>query len=151
MPRCNSIFMRTVASLLEVPVGPAFGVSTDLYRFSRLRCVLLYNSTGRNNRRPPLFPLAPLADCDTSQHYSRGLMTKPPRQHARLACGAEREAYLKQSVDRPSRELAHHQACRSDVSAVAVESFVSYAARPVSLRFRRAFTIMRGIMNRSQQ
>ena len=38
-----------------------------------------------------------------------------------------REAYLKQYVDRPSGEPARRQACRSDVSAVAVEAFVNYA------------------------
>jgi len=36
-----------------------------------------------------------------------------------------REAYLTQYVDRPSGESARRQACRSGVSAVAVEAFVN--------------------------
>ena len=38
-----------------------------------------------------------------------------------------REAYLKQYVDRPRDEPARRQACRSGVSAVAVEAFVNDA------------------------
>src|SRR5712691_9404570 len=38
-----------------------------------------------------------------------------------------REAYMKQYVDRTSGEPARRQACRSDVSAVAVEAFVNDA------------------------
>ena len=53
-------------------------------------------------------------------------MTRPPKRHARLARGAAREAYVTQSVDRPSGEPARRQACRSGVSAVAVEVFVNH-------------------------
>jgi hypothetical protein len=151
-----------VASWLEVQVGHAFGVSTHLYRFSRSRRVLLYKSIGRNDRKYALSLLAPLADWDTSPHYSRGFVTKAPRRQARRgvdppgsfeggappswgfyrgagppcrsgrgrlqsrACDG-REAHLTQYVDRPSGEPVRRQACRSDVSAVAVEAFVSDA------------------------
>ncbi len=40
-----------------------------------------------------------------------------------------REAYLKQYVDRPSGDPARRQACPSDVSAVAVETFVNDAGQ----------------------
>ncbi len=55
-------------------------------------------------------------------------MTKPPRRHARRARGAAREgSILEQYVDRLSGEPARRQACRSGVSAVAVEAFVNNA------------------------
>ena len=63
-----------------------------------------------------------------SPHYSRGFVTKPPRRHARRARGAARErSILEQYVDRQSGEPARRQACRSGVSAVAVEAFVNGA------------------------
>jgi hypothetical protein len=58
MPRYDSIFMGAVASLLEVQVGHAFGVSTHLYRFSRSRRVLLYILIGGKERRRAPFSAA---------------------------------------------------------------------------------------------
>jgi hypothetical protein len=66
MPRCDSIFMRDSRIITQGPGGPCAGVSTDLYRFSRSRRVLLYKSIGRNDRRHMPFPLVSLADWDTS-------------------------------------------------------------------------------------
>ena len=58
MTRCDSTFMGAVASLREVHVDHAFGVSTHLYRFSRSRRVLLYILIGGNNPRHALFSAA---------------------------------------------------------------------------------------------
>ena len=64
----------------------------------------------------------------TGPHYSREFVTKPLRREARRARGAARErGILAQYVDRPSGEPARRQACRSGVSAVAVEVFVNNA------------------------
>jgi len=62
-------------------------------------------------------------------HYSRGFVTKPPRRQARRAHGAAREGVilLKRYNDQPSGEPARRQACRSGVSAIAVEAFVNNA------------------------
>jgi hypothetical protein len=73
-------------------------------------------------------PPQDLLNHPTSPQYSRGFVTKPLRRHARRARGAARErSILEQYVDRPSGEPARHQACRSGVSAVAVEAFVNTA------------------------
>jgi hypothetical protein len=58
MPRYDSIFTGAVASLLEVQVGHAFGVSTYLYRFSRSHRVLLYKLIVVKDRRRALFSVA---------------------------------------------------------------------------------------------
>jgi hypothetical protein len=65
---------------------------------------------------------------ESSLHYSREFVTKPLRRHARRARGAAKEgSILEQYVDQLSGEPARRQACRSGVSAVAVEVFVSNA------------------------
>jgi hypothetical protein len=62
-------------------------------------------------------------------HYSREFVTKPSRRQARRARGTAKEgSILEQYVDRLSGEPARRQACRSGVSAVAVEVFVNNAA-----------------------
>ena len=62
----------------------------------------------------------------TSPHYSQEFVRKPPRRHARRACGDTKEGgILEQYVDRPSGEHARRQARRSGVSTVAVEVFVN--------------------------
>jgi toxin HigB-1 len=64
-------------------------------------------------------------------------VTKPPRRQARRARGAGRKGgILEQDVDRPSGEPARRQACRSDVSAVAVEAFVNYAGSSLNKLFQ---------------
>jgi len=87
-----------------------------------------------------------------SGHYSREFVTKPLRRQARRACGvwgltpfprlrvvsvpirtgtgtvADDGASPQQYVDRLSGEPARRQACRSGVSAVAAEVFVSNAS-----------------------
>ena len=61
-------------------------------------------------------------------HYSREFVTEPLRCQARRAREAVREgAYLREYVDRLSGEPVRRQACRSGVSAVAVEVFVNNA------------------------
>jgi hypothetical protein len=60
----------------------------------------------------------------TSQHYSRGLTTKPLRRVVRRAsAGGKKESILEQYVDRLSGEHAR----RNSVSGVAVEAFVNNA------------------------
>jgi len=63
---------------------------------------------------------------ESSLHYSREFVTKPLRRHARRARGAAKEgSILEQYVDQLSGEPARRQACRSGVSAVAVEVFMN--------------------------
>jgi len=65
---------------------------------------------------------------DPLAHIIHEFVTKPLRREARRARGAARErGILAQYVDRPSGEPARRQACRSGVSAVAVEVFVNNA------------------------
>jgi|ERR1041384_7159332 hypothetical protein len=60
----------------------------------------------------------------TSQHYSRGFVTKPLRRAVRRAsAGGKKESILEQYVDRLSGEHAR----RNSVSGVAVEAFVNNA------------------------
>ena len=51
MLRCDSVFMRAVTLLLDVPVGYVHRVRIRLYRFSRVRRVLLCKLIGRNGRK----------------------------------------------------------------------------------------------------
>ena len=62
----------------------------------------------------------------TSPDYSREFVTKP-LSATRDGCAEprRREAYWRQYVDRLSGEPTRRQACRSSVSAVAVEVFVN--------------------------
>ena len=48
---------------------------------------------------------------------------------------------MKQYVDRPNGEPARRQACRSDVSVVAVEAFVNYAGIRCEIVDSRTATI----------
>ena len=75
-------------------------------------------------------------------------MTKRLRRHARRARGAARErSILEQYVDRPSGEPARHQACRSGVSAVAVEASVNtagWALRALACKLAEPQTVQDG-------
>ena len=78
--------------------------------------------------------IGPRQDWLASPHYSRGFVTKPPRRQTRRARGAARKGgILEQDVDRPSGVPARRQACRSGVSAVAVEAFVNNAGGYINM------------------
>ena len=55
--RCGNILLRAVAASFKARVGHSSGVSTKLYRFSRSRRVLLYESIGRKDQRHTVIEL----------------------------------------------------------------------------------------------
>ena len=109
-------------------MGQASGVSTHPYRFSRSRRVLLNKSIGKNDRRHALF----------LKLYEVLLKILSKKSGKEWQPVAKRRGKPSWFINALARKDEGFRLADGDT-------------RPISLRFHRAFTIMRGIMNRSQQ